>query len=154
MFSLDNLETLFVLTAFLFQVVLIAHFALRKWRFNLVMRYGWLAYALSVPAAAVSVILLRGGKPWTLWLGGFLYLVWAVFGYAVEYIRGIRWRNPSRWPILVPYMTLYLATIMFYWWPLGLIYRPLWYLYAVLFVVSSVLNLASHKGRPGRSPSG
>ena len=59
MFGLDNLETLFVVTAFLFQIVLIIHFALRKWRFHLVVRYGWIVYALSVPAATVSVFSKR-----------------------------------------------------------------------------------------------
>jgi hypothetical protein len=111
-----------------------------------VARYGWIVYALSAPAAAVSLLLLRGGKPWLLWLAGFLYLVWAIFGYWVEFVRGIKWRNPARWPILVPYLSLYLATTMFYWWPLGLLWRPLWYVYLVLFVISTVLNAASHKG--------
>jgi hypothetical protein len=153
MSTLDNLETLFALTAFLFQALLIAHFALRKWRFTLAMRYGWLVYALSVPAAAVSVILVVDGKPWTLWLGGFLYLAWAIFGYLVEYIRGIQWRNPPYWPILGPYVTFYLATIMFYWWPLGAISKPLWYLYAVLFALSTLLNLTSHRASPEHTPS-
>jgi hypothetical protein len=30
MFGIDNLETLFVVSAFLFQIILIIHFALRK----------------------------------------------------------------------------------------------------------------------------
>jgi hypothetical protein len=34
---------------------------------------------------------------------------------------------------------------MFYWWPLALISRPLWYIYAVLFIVSTVLNVSSHQ---------
>ena len=49
--GLDSLEILFVVSAFLFQIVLIIHFALRKWHFDLAMRYGWIVYALSVPAA-------------------------------------------------------------------------------------------------------
>lgn len=153
MSTLDNLEILFVVTAFLFQAVLIGHFALRKWRFNLAMRHGWLVYALSVPATAVSVILLAGGKSWTLWLGGILYLVWAIFGYTVEFVRGIEWRNPPRWSILGPYLTLYLATSMFYWWPLWNIDQPLWLLYTVLYIVSTVLNLTSHQKPPDHAPS-
>lgn len=140
----DNLEILFILTAFVFQAVLIAHFALRNWRFDVALRYGWIVYAFSVPAMVVSVVLLWGGKPLPLWLGGFLYLVWAICGYTVEYVRKIQWRNPPRWSIFGPYMILYLATIMFYWWPLGLVYRPLWYVYALLFVASTLLNITSH----------
>ena len=140
----DSLEFLFVVSAFLFQIVLIIHFALRKWHFDLAMRYGWIVYALSVPAATVSLLLLLGGKPWSLWLGGFIYLIWATLGYIVEYVKDIRWRNPIRWSIFAPYVFLYLATVMFYWWPLALISRPLWYVYAVLFVISTILNITSH----------
>ena len=145
MAGLDNLEILFVICAFLFQIILIVHFALRKWRFEAAMRYGPLVYALSVPAAAVSILILSGGKSWSFWLGGFLYLLWAIFGYTVEYVKKIEWRSSVFWPILVPYVVLYLATVMFYWWPLALIYKPLWYIYAVLFVISTILNVTSHR---------
>jgi hypothetical protein len=145
MLSLDNNQVLFVVTAFLFQVILIVHFALRKWRFELAMRYGRIVYALSIPAAILSIILLRSGMDWYHWLGGFIYLVWALFGYNVEYIHGIEWRNSLRWPILVPYVILYLSTVMFYWWPVGFVYKPLWYVYTVLFLISTYLNVTSHK---------
>ena len=141
----DTLQILFVVTAFLFQIVLIIHFGLRKWRFDVAMRYGWIVYALSIPAAAVSVLLLLGGMTWSLWLGGFLYLMWATYGFTVEYIKRIEWRNPIRWPIGGPYLFLYLATVMFYWFPLALVSRPLWYAYAALFIVSTILNVTSHK---------
>ena len=150
MLGLDSLESLFAVSAFLFQFVLILHFALRKWHFYLAMRFGWIVYALSVPAATVSLLLLLGGKPWSLWLGGFIYLIWAMFGYAVEYVKDIQWRNPVRWSIFAPYVFLYLATVMFYWWPLALISRPLWVVYTVLFVISTILNVTSHN--EGRDP--
>jgi hypothetical protein len=139
------METMYAITALLFQAVLAVHFAVRKWRFDSAIRYGPVVYALSVPAAAVSLLLLLGGVTWSLWLGGFLFLVWATFGYTVEYIRGIEWRKSRRWPILGPYVLLYLATAMFYWWPLALVSRPLWYVGAALFLVGAVLNVTSHK---------
>ena len=145
MFGFDNLEILFVVSAFLFQIALILHFAIRKWRFDLAMSYGRLVYALSIPAVFVSVILLLGGKTWSLWVSGFLFLVWAIFGYTIEYTKGIQWRNPIRWSIFGPYVFLYLATVMFYWWPLGLVSKPLWGVYAVLFTVSTILNVTSHE---------
>ena len=144
MSELDRLDLLYVGYAFLFHLTLIIHFALRKWRFEIVQQYGWVFYALSLLAFVVSLALLRGGKPVWIWLGGFLYLTWAIFGYLVEYQFGIPWRNPIYWPVLVPYVSLYLATVMFYWWPLGQIGRPYWYIAAALFVISTVLNLASH----------
>lgn len=145
MFGSDNLETLFVISAFLFQVILIIHFALRKWRFDLALRYGWIVYMLGIPAAAISLFILLGGKSWFLWLSGFIYLIWAIYGYSVEYVRGIQWRSPINWSVLGPYLILYLATVMFYWWPLALIYKPLWYIYAVLFLISTFLNVTSHQ---------
>jgi len=145
MYNLDDLEILFVVWAFLFQAVLIAHYSLRKWAFHIVLKYGGIVYALGVPAAMVSILLLLGGKTWSLWLGGLIHLIWSIFGYTVEYVRGIKWRSPIRWPIFAPYVFLYLATIMFYWWPLGLLSRPLWYAYAALFIVSTILNITSHK---------
>ena len=150
MTGIDGLETLFVIFAFLLQVTLIVHFALRKWRFPFAMRYGWIVYALGLPAFCVSLLLLLGGKPWSLWTGGIIFLIWAIFGYTVEYIKKIQWRTPVLWPVFAPYVFLYLATIMFYWWPLALIWKPLWYIYAVLFVISTLFNVTSHKSPPAR----
>ena len=143
---MDNLDLWFVVCAFLFQFILILHFSLRKWLFDVAMHYGPIVYALSVPAAAFSVFLLLRGKSWAFFLAGFFYLIWAIFGYTVEYVKKIEWRNPIRWSIGGPYVVLYLATVMFYWFPLALISKPLWYAYAVLFVASTILNVTSHKG--------
>ncbi len=147
MSGLENSEILFVISAFLFQVILIIHFALRKWQFDLAMRYGRLVYALSIPAVGLSTLILLRGTSWSFWLSGFVYLIWAIFGYTVEYALKIQWRSPARWSILGPYVFLYLATVMFYWWPLALIYKPFWYVYAVLFVLSTFLNVTSHQGK-------
>ena len=145
MSELDNLDRLFVIWAFFFQIVLIVHFALRRWFFeSYTMKIGWVVYALSVPAGVISVVLLLGGKTWSLWLGGFLFLIYAAFGYWIDYVKGIQWRNPLRLSVMFPYVFLYLATVMFYWWPLGLLGRPLWIAFAVLFVIGTILNITSH----------
>jgi len=145
MTKLDNLDKLFVIWAFLFQVSLIAHFAIRKPFFeSYTVKYGWIIYALCIPAVVISIFLLRGGKSWAFWLGGFLFLVYALFGYWVDYVAQIEFRSPLRPSILVPYVVLYLATVMFYWWPLGLLSRPLWFAYAILFVIATILNITSH----------
>ncbi len=128
------------------QLALIAHFALRKWAFATAMRFGPLIYALCIPAVIVSVALWVGGKPWYLWAAGFIYTAWAVYGYTVEYVLHIDWRQPVRWGVLIPYVTLYLASIMFYWWPLARIDWTLWYVYTALFLISTILNVISHKG--------
>ena len=142
---LDNLDKLFIVWAFFFQVVLIVHFALRKHFFeSYTIKYGWIVYALCIPAVVISIILLLGGKSWSFWLGGFLYLVYAAFGYWVDYLMKIQWRNPLRLSIMFPYVFLYLSTVMFYWWPLGQLSRPLWFAYAILFVLATILNITSH----------
>ena len=107
------------------------------------MKFGWSMYALSVPAVLVSIFLLVGGLDWAFWLGGFIFLIWAMFGYIIEYRMQIQWHSPIRWQFFGPYVLLYLATVMFYWWPLALISKTLWYLYAILFIISSILNVTS-----------
>ena len=143
--NLYKLDKLFIVWAFLFQIVLIVHFALRKPYFeSYTIKVGWIVYALSIPAVVISIILLRGGKSWSFWLGGFLFLIYAVFGYWIDYVIQIPFRNPLRLSIAIPYVFLYLSTVMFYWWPLGLLSRRLWFAYAILFVIGTVLNITSH----------
>ena len=144
MVSMDRMNGLFVGTAFFIQLVLAAFFALRKWRFDAAMQWGWIVYVVAIPAVLVSIVLLIHGKPWTLWLAGFLYAAWAIFGYVVDIAHPIAWRSPIVWSVLIPYVLLYVTAQMFYWWPLAAIYRPLWFAYSALFAVSTLLNVTSH----------
>jgi len=145
MTKLDNLDKLFVVWAFLFQIVLIVHFAIRKPFYeSYTMKYGWIIYALCIPAIVISIILFRGGKSWSFWLGGFLFLAFAIFGYWIDYVAQIQFRSTLRLSVVFPYAFLYLATTMFYWWPLGILNRPLWFIYAILFVIATILNVTSH----------
>jgi len=145
MCELDTLERVHAVTALVFWRCSV-HFAVRRRRLDLVMRYGWIVYALSLPAAGVSLVLLNAGRESSLWLGSFLFLVWAIFGYVVEFTLHITdWRSSVRWEILVPYVILYLATCMLYWWPLWPLCRPLWYVTTALYVTQTVLNVRSHR---------
>ncbi|MFA9406570.1 MAG: hypothetical protein ACERKX_12220 [Anaerolineales bacterium] len=144
MSGLDRFDNLFVVTAFFIQIVLLIFFALRKWMFETAMQVGWIVYALAVPALIISVLLLMNGKSWYFWLGGFLYTAWAILGYIVDVARPVAWRSPVYWPVFIPYVLLYLSTMMFYWFPLGNLSKPLWFVYAVLFVISTILNITSH----------
>lgn len=144
MFSLDKFDTLFVIWAFILQICLIALFAIRRSNLDLILEYGWIFYLLSIPALIVSIIMLRSGKECSFWIGGFIFLLWAIFGLIIEYGFKIQWRSPILWQIFFPYVVLYLGTIMFYWFPLGILSRPLWYIYGVLFALSTYLNISSH----------
>ena len=130
MFGLDRLDTLFVIRKPLFE--------------SYTKKIGWIVNALCLPALIISILLLLLGKSWSFWLGGFLFVVWAIFGYWIDYVKGINWRNPMQKGIMLPYVTLYLGTIMFYWWPLAILYKPLWYVFGALFVLGSILNITSH----------
>jgi len=140
----DKNELLFIAWAFVLQICLILLFAIRKVNLEFILQYGWIFYLLSIPAVIVSVVLLRSGKEWSFWVGGFVFLLWAIFGYVVEYRFGIKWRNPILWPVFAPYVLLYLGTVMFYWFPVGMLSRTLWYIYGGLFVLSTYLNITSH----------
>ena len=143
--SLDKLDKLFVIWAFLFQILLIIHFSLRKPFFeSYTLKFGWIVYALCIPAVVISIILIRGGKSSSFWLAGFIFLLYAVFGYWVEYIQQIPWRDPFQASIAVPYIFLYLATVMFYWWPLWPLSRLLWGIYTILYIIATILNITSH----------
>jgi hypothetical protein len=70
-------------------------------------------------------------------MAGSLYATWAMLGYIVDIARQVEWRSPILWPVFIPYVMLCFAKLKFYWWPLGFIHRPLWFVYAVLFVNST-----------------
>ena len=143
-YCLIEYESTFVIWAFIFQICLILLYAIRKSNLDLILKYGWIFYLLSIPAVIVSVLMLRAGKGWSFWIGGYIFLLWAIFGLIVEYGFRIQWRDPILWSIFVPYVVLYLGTIMFYWFPVGILSRPLWYIFGVLFALGTYLNITSH----------
>jgi len=145
MTNLDKYDILYIIWAFFFQIVLIVHFAIRKPFFeSYTVKYGWIVYALAIPAVIISILILRAGKPWYFWIGGFLFAVYAAYGYWVDYVKQYAWRSPLQLEIVIPYVSLYLATVMFYWWPLIRLDRRLWIVYTVLFVIATILNIRSH----------
>jgi hypothetical protein len=145
MINIDRWDRLYVAWAFFLQIVLIVHFALRKVYFeSYTLKYGWIVYALCIPAAVISIFLLLNGKSWSFWLGGFLFLAYSAYGYWIDFVQKLSWRNPFSLPVGIPYVLLYLSTVMFYWWPLGQLSRPLWIVYAILFVIATILNVTSH----------
>jgi hypothetical protein len=141
----NETDWVYVVTGFGLQIALVVFFALRRWDFGTAMELGSLVYALALPALLVSIWLLRSGAPWYQWIAGFLFAAWAVFGFVVDIARPVSWRSPLLWSVAGPYLILYLAAQMFYWWPLARIDRRLWLAYAALFVASTWLNAISHR---------
>ncbi len=147
MIGLDLYTGGFVVFAFLMQVLLIVHFALRRWRFDQAMKMGWLYGVLGIPGFLLGIALLLAGKPWYMAIAGFLTAAWAALGFYVDRVKGVEWRSPIRWPIFIPYILLYLAAQMFFWWTLPRIAPYLWAIFAVLFIISTTLNATSHSDR-------
>jgi hypothetical protein len=139
-------DTLFVIFAFALQIALIAFFITRTWAYATALDFGWIVYALALPALVVSLILLRAGRPWYQWLAGFAYTTFAIFGYVVDIAVPVSFRDPVYWPILLPYAVLYVGSLMFYWFPVGRLSRRLWFIYGGLYAVSTALNALSHGG--------
>ena len=141
---MDASDRLFIVTAFLIQLVLLAYFVFRKVNFDAALQWGWIVYAMAVPALVVTFVMIRAGKPWVFWVGGLLFTAWAILGYIVDIARPVAWRSPPLLPVFIPYVLLYLGAQMFYWFPVGMLERSLWYLFAFLFVVSTYFNVTSH----------
>jgi hypothetical protein len=142
---MDKYDRIFVITAFGIQLVLLIYFILRKANFDFALRWGWIVYALTIPALVVSVLMLRSGKSISFWLGGLLLTAWGLFGYIIDIAKPISWRSPPYLPVFIPYVLLYLSAQLFYWFPVGMIQRGFWYFYAVLFVASTYFNITSHQ---------
>jgi hypothetical protein len=62
----DRWERWFIAASLGQQVVLVIYFALRKWHVAGAMQVGWVVYGLAIPAAALSVMLVKARKPWHL----------------------------------------------------------------------------------------
>jgi hypothetical protein len=129
------------------QAILLAYFASRRWLPELAERFGWVAYAFGALGAAAGAWLIADGAPWQLVAGPLLYAAWAAFGAWADLLRRVEWRQPIRWSVFGPYLTLYLAAQMFLWWPLWNYWRQGWGLYLVLFLANTVLNMAGHLGQ-------
>lgn len=141
---MDNLHSVYVAFSIVFHLMLCIHFAVRKWHFQTTIRWGWLVYALSLPALGLSVWLKNQGVEWFFWIAGILYFIWSLFGFGVEYIFRIEWRNSWDWPILIPYVGMYLAVCMFTWWPVARVSKTAWFAITVLFIIGTILNISSH----------
>ena len=144
---------LFAAFALTSQLVLLVYFVLRRLRPRVADRHGWVAYAFGLLGLAVGLRLLAGGAPWQLYTGPVVFAVWAAFGGWADTIARIEWREPIRWTVFAPYVSLYLAAQMFLWWPLWDRWFAGWCAYLALFAVNTALNAAGHFGPSARRRS-
>jgi len=138
-------ETFFVGFAFLSQIFLALNFASRNWKPSLERKYGWVVYALGIPAALLGVYYWVNGVPWHFTIAPILFSTWALYGYYVDIIREINWRSPPTWPVFIPYVTLYMASQFSFWIPLWSIGLGYWIAFSMLYILNTSLNLYSHR---------
>jgi hypothetical protein len=142
---------LFLCFGFAMQLLLIANFAARNLRPGLELRYGWVVYLMGAPALLLAVWFALRPLPWYIVAAPLLYAVWSVFGFYVDRYRGIPWRNPPNWPVLIPYLGLFILAQFAFWIPLWYVAMTAWWAYTFLYAVNTGLNIYSHK--PRRPPA-
>jgi hypothetical protein len=140
------MATYFFVLGLVNSVLLILLFLVRRRRLDLVNRFGWIYFLLSVPAAYGIFLAHHGNQTvqYSIFLGillAFLFVEW-LFDYALKINFRENWK--SNWKWMAPYLGLYYA--MNY----GFVVMPwqtrlVWGLImAGLFAVQIIANLRSH----------
>jgi len=146
--SLVNLElsiSLFVALGFLYQIVLLANFAVRIWRPELELEYGWAVYLfMGTLGFVLAAAMLASHAPTQLIIGPGLVFAWSFFGYVVDSRLHIEWRQPILWPIFLPYVLLFLFSLFSFWFPMWEIGYVYWGVFTILYVMHTSLNIYSH----------
>jgi hypothetical protein len=145
----DGVPPLFIGFGFLEQVLLVLDFAARLWRPPLERRYGWLIYALGLPAGGLAILLAVSGAPGYQPLAFGLYAAWAGLGAWVDHVRPVAWRSPPRWRVFVPYVGLFTASQFAFWIPMWYVGLGAWLAFGALYALQTSLNLASHARHGG-----
>jgi hypothetical protein len=136
-------DTVYVVVVLALQAILIAYFALRRWRPAFAFRIGRAIYALGVPLALGAALMAFTGQPWYLWVGGLVYVLWGLLGNRVDVGRPLQWHEPICPFPFNGYVLLYLVYQGFFGWSLLSLWKPGWAIFAALFVLATTLNLAS-----------
>lgn len=144
---MTDAQLAFVVFGLATPVAIIAFFAARRWRPGGAPRMGPAVFAFAGLGLPLGVWLFLDGRSWQLRAGSLLAAGWAAHAASVEPRRPRPMRGrPVLWNMLVRCVALYLFAQVFLWWPLWDIERAAWVVFAVLFVVNTVLNIAGHLG--------
>jgi hypothetical protein len=138
------LPLVFVAFAFISQALLIFNFVTLKWKPAIQQKYGWIVYAAGLIAFLLGILFWVNKQAWYFWLAFALFTTWALFGYIIDILRPVNWREPIRWQIFIPYVILYISAQFAFWIPLWFIGLEYWIIYAVLYTISTALNISTH----------
>lgn len=100
---------------------------------------GLVIAALGVPAAWALVVFMRTGAGWRHVVGPLAFLAFVVLMLAVDHVADVEWRDPVVPAILVPYVTLFFASIVLMGAPMFRIDRRRW----LVTVATATLLIAS-----------
>jgi hypothetical protein len=138
------LPLVFVAFAFISQALLIFNFVTLKWKPAIQQKYGWIVYAAGLIAFLLGILFWVNKQAWYFWLAFALFTTWALFGYIIDILRPVNWREPIRWQIFIPYVILYISAQFAFWIPLWFIGLEYWIIYAVLYTINTALNISTH----------
>ncbi len=127
------------------QVGLLLYFAARRWRPEVERRWGWVIYALGLPAAGLALVGLGTAAPPEHVLAFGLFAAWAAFGALVDLRLRIEWRSPIRPPIFGAYVGLFVAAQFAFWIPLWWISGVAWIAFAAIYAVQTTFNVLGHR---------
>jgi hypothetical protein len=145
------LELYFFILGLVNSVLLIFIFLIRKSRFVILQRIGWVYLLLAIPAAYGIILVAQEQKTvrYSIFLG--IFLAFLLLEWLYDYVLKINFRENWRenWKWVVPYLILYYA--MNY----GFVVMPwktslVWGLIMLgLFIIQIIANLKSHPKMSG-----
>ncbi|OQA13324.1 MAG: hypothetical protein BWY63_03511 [Chloroflexi bacterium ADurb.Bin360] len=125
--------------------LLIFIFLIRKKRFALLQKIGWVYLLLAIPAVYAILLVQQEQKSWryTVFLG--IFLAFLAIEALYDWILKISFRETMNWKQLAPYVALYISMnygfVVMVWrydsWTRGM-------LMLALFVIQIAANLSSH----------
>ena len=104
---------------------------------------------LAVPAAWALAVFVRSGAGWRHVVGPLAFLAFVALMLVVDYVADVEWRDPVVPAILVPYVTLFFASIVLMGAPMFRIDRRRWLVTvatATLLVVAMVFAMGMGVG--------
>ena len=100
---------------------------------------GYVIAALALPSIVAFIAFVRKGTGWLHWVGPAVFLVFIALMIAVDYAWPVEFRDPRRYGILVPYLTLFFGSILLMGAPMFYLNRQLW----LVTVATSALLLGT-----------
>ena len=143
--STKMLEPFYFILGLVNNGFLIVIFLIRENHLDLLQRFGWIYFLLTIPAIYAIYLVQKEQKTqrYTIFLG--IFLAFLAIEFLYDWILKIPFRETMDWKLLVPYLALYFSmnygfvgmTWKYYSKPCGVVLL-------VLFVIQIITNIVSH----------